>query len=156
MIDLDTWLPDPQVRGRYRCSAHATPGELWHAAEGVRVGDAPTLGRAVRWRIPGTTADMPFRELFRSYPRRRCGCGPCGPSSAGLSGWSAARCCAWLLVGRSRAGSCVARSGRPYQEAVSAWIPGQDARGHRVMLRFGALEALLELGQATLVLHGEL
>jgi hypothetical protein len=68
MIDLDTWLPDPQVRGRHRCSARATPVELWHAAEGVRVGDAPTLGRAVRWRIPGTTGDMSFRELFRSYP----------------------------------------------------------------------------------------
>ncbi len=68
MIDLDAWLPDPQVRGGHRRSARATPDELWHAAEGVRVCDAPALGRAVRWRIPGTPGDLPFRELLRSYP----------------------------------------------------------------------------------------
>jgi hypothetical protein len=68
MIDLDGWLPDPQVRGRHRCSARATPAQLWHAAEEVTVGDAPVLGRAVRWRIPGTPADISFRELLRSYP----------------------------------------------------------------------------------------
>jgi hypothetical protein len=34
----------------------------------VRVCDTPALGRAVRWRIPGTPADLLFRELFRAYP----------------------------------------------------------------------------------------
>jgi len=67
-VDLDEWLPDPQVRARHRRRAHARPDELWHAAESVRVRDAPTLGRAVRWRIPGTSPDTPFRELFREYP----------------------------------------------------------------------------------------
>jgi hypothetical protein len=34
----------------------------------VRVCDAPLLGRIVRWRIPGTARDLPYRELFRRYP----------------------------------------------------------------------------------------
>jgi len=68
MIDLDAWLPDPQVRGSHRCSARATPAELWRAAEEVTIGDAPVLGRAIRWRIPGTPADISFRQLLRSYP----------------------------------------------------------------------------------------
>jgi hypothetical protein len=68
MIDLDAWLPDPQVRGSHRCSARATPTELWHAAEEVTVGDAAVLGRAIRWRIPDTPADISFRELLRCYP----------------------------------------------------------------------------------------
>jgi hypothetical protein len=68
MIDLDSWLPHPQVRGSHRRSARASPAELWHAAEGVMVADAPMLGRAIRWRIPGTPADVSFREMLRSYP----------------------------------------------------------------------------------------
>jgi hypothetical protein len=68
MIDLDAWLPEPQVRGSHRRSARATPEPLWRAAAEVRVCDSPVLGRAVRWRIPGTAAEMPFRDLLRSYP----------------------------------------------------------------------------------------
>ena len=68
MIDLDAWLPDPQVRGRHRRTARAAPEDLWRAAEEMTVSDAPVLGRAVRWRIPGTPADMSFRDLLRSYP----------------------------------------------------------------------------------------
>jgi hypothetical protein len=66
--DLDEWLPDPQVCTRHRLSAEADADRLWHAAETVRLGDAPTLGRAVRWRIPGTTSDLLFRDLLRQYP----------------------------------------------------------------------------------------
>jgi hypothetical protein len=66
--DLDAWLPDPQVRTRHELSAAAAPEELWHAAETVRVCEAPLLGRIVRWRIPGTARDLPYRELFRRYP----------------------------------------------------------------------------------------
>jgi hypothetical protein len=66
--DLDRWLPDPQVRTRHRLSAEAGADRLWHAAETIRLRDAPALGRAVRWRIPGTTSDLPFRDLFRQYP----------------------------------------------------------------------------------------
>jgi len=68
MIDLDAWLPDPQVRGRHRRGARASPDELWEAAEHVTIGDAPTLGRAIRWRIPDIPADISFRQLLRSYP----------------------------------------------------------------------------------------
>jgi hypothetical protein len=67
-LDLDAWLPDPQVRTRHRRTAQADPDTLWHAAESVRVRDAATLGRVLRWRIPGTPADLPFRDVFRRYP----------------------------------------------------------------------------------------
>jgi hypothetical protein len=68
MIDLDAWLPDPQVRGRHRRAARATPDELWRAAQEVTIAEAPVLGRAVRWRIPGTATDLTFRDLLRTYP----------------------------------------------------------------------------------------
>jgi len=68
--NLDTWLPDPQVRTRHRASAQAGADRLWQAAGSVRLRDAPLLGRAVRWRIPGTLADESFRDLFREYPFR--------------------------------------------------------------------------------------
>jgi hypothetical protein len=67
-VDLDAWLASPQVRTLHRQSARAEPDALWRAAGSVRVRDAPTLGRAVRWRIPGTPPDLPFRELLRRYP----------------------------------------------------------------------------------------
>ena len=52
----------------HRRSADASPDRLWHAAESVRVSEAATLGRVLRWRIPGTPADLPFRDVFRRYP----------------------------------------------------------------------------------------
>jgi hypothetical protein len=67
-VDLDAWLPDPQVRTRHRRRAGVPADRLWQAAETVQVCDAPTLGRVVRWRIPGTARNLPFRELFRRYP----------------------------------------------------------------------------------------
>ena len=66
--ELDAWLPDPAVRTHHRRTARATPDELWSAASGVRLADTRTLGRLVRWRIPGTPADLRFRELFAVYP----------------------------------------------------------------------------------------
>jgi hypothetical protein len=66
--DLDAWLPDPQIRTRHYRSAHADPEMLWHAAESVRLGDSPALGRIVRWRIPRTGPDARFRNIFRRYP----------------------------------------------------------------------------------------
>lgn len=65
---LDDWLGDPAVRTHHRRSAHASPEELWAAAEGIRLRDTRTLGRLVRWRIPGTPAQTTFWELFRGYP----------------------------------------------------------------------------------------
>jgi len=66
--DLDAWLPQPQVRTFHRRSSDADADRLWNAAGAVRLSDAPVLGRAVRWRIPGTPADLSFRDLFRQYP----------------------------------------------------------------------------------------
>jgi hypothetical protein len=66
--DLDAWLPEPQIRTRHRLAAEVDADRLWHAAETVRLRDAPVLGRAVRWRIPGTASDLLFRDLFRQYP----------------------------------------------------------------------------------------
>lgn len=34
----------------------------------MRVRDTARLGRLVRWRVPGTTADQSFDELFRNPP----------------------------------------------------------------------------------------
>ena len=34
----------------------------------MRLGDTQLLGRLVRWRIPGTSADIAFAELFRTPP----------------------------------------------------------------------------------------
>ena len=67
-VDIDRWLPRPQVRTRHRRSARVAPDELWHAAETVRVADAPAFGRVLRWRIPGTPAQAAFRDVLRCYP----------------------------------------------------------------------------------------
>jgi hypothetical protein len=66
--DLDRWLPDPQVRTLHRRSTERDPDRLWDAAQSVRLRDAPILGRAVGWRIPGTSLDLAFRDLLRRYP----------------------------------------------------------------------------------------
>jgi hypothetical protein len=67
-FDLDDWLPDPSVRTIHRREAAADPERLWHAAESVRLRDSPVLGRVVRWRIPRTSPDVTFRDLFHAYP----------------------------------------------------------------------------------------
>lgn len=66
--ELDRWLEDPQIRTHHRRSSDSAPEALWHSAEAVTVGELPTLGRVVRWRIPGTPSDLPLRDLFRRYP----------------------------------------------------------------------------------------
>jgi hypothetical protein len=65
---LDDWLAAPVVRTRHRRRAAASPGELWAAASAVRLSDTRTLGRLVRWRIPGTPPGQTFRELLAAYP----------------------------------------------------------------------------------------
>ena len=67
-LNLDDWLPDPQVRTRHRRVARADPAELWRASESLRLRDTPVLGRAIRWRIPGTQADLRYGDFFRRYP----------------------------------------------------------------------------------------
>jgi hypothetical protein len=66
--DLDNWLPEPRIRTRHRRAADVSPDDLWAAAQAIRIRDTRTLGRLVRWRIPGTPADMTYGELFRSRP----------------------------------------------------------------------------------------
>ena len=66
--DLDYWLPDAALRIVHRRESRATPERLWDAARSVRLADTSLLGRLVRWRIPGTTPELSFDELFRSPP----------------------------------------------------------------------------------------
>ena len=68
MDRLEQWLPDPAIRTQHRGAAEVDPDSLWRAALAVRLGETGRLGRLVRWRIPGTPADLTFGELFRRYP----------------------------------------------------------------------------------------
>jgi hypothetical protein len=65
---LDDWLADPAVRTRHRRRCAASPDELWAAAREIRLSETGTLGRLVRWRIPGTAPDQTFRGLLAEYP----------------------------------------------------------------------------------------
>jgi hypothetical protein len=65
---LDRWIPDPAIRTHHRCASLVDPTRLWSAALTLRLSETPLLGRLIRWRIPGTSADLSFDELFRSYP----------------------------------------------------------------------------------------
>jgi hypothetical protein len=65
---LDAWSGDPIVRTHHRRAAAAEPAALWDAATRVRLEDTRTLGRLVRWRIPGLPAGLTYHDLFRSYP----------------------------------------------------------------------------------------
>jgi hypothetical protein len=66
--DLDAWLPDFSVHTRHTRRTAATPERLWEAANEVRMSETSSLGRLVRWRIPGTRADQTFGELLAAYP----------------------------------------------------------------------------------------
>lgn len=66
--DLDAWVPDPQVCTRHRRESVADPDALWSAARGVRLSDTGTIGRLVRWRIPGVPADQSFGGLLAEAP----------------------------------------------------------------------------------------
>jgi hypothetical protein len=65
---LDAWLGAPQVRTHHRRRADASPADLWDAASRVRLADTRSLGRLVRWRIPGLDAGLTYHDLFRAYP----------------------------------------------------------------------------------------
>jgi hypothetical protein len=65
---LDHWLARPAIRTHHRRRAAVDADLLWRAAGEVRVADTHALGRLVRWRIPGTSAELSFAELFRAYP----------------------------------------------------------------------------------------
>jgi hypothetical protein len=65
---LDAWLPAATIRTQHRRVSAAPPDRLWECARAVRLADTRTLGRLVRWRIPGTDAGSTFDELLRGYP----------------------------------------------------------------------------------------
>ena len=65
---LDAWLPDPAVRTHHRRDADADADALWRAASSLRLSETRTLGRLVRWRIPGLERNLTYGELFRAYP----------------------------------------------------------------------------------------
>ena len=62
---LDAWLPHAAVRTHHR---HTGAGDLWSAANSLPLSATRTLGRLVRWRIPGLARDLTYGELFRAYP----------------------------------------------------------------------------------------
>ena len=68
MTDLDAWLPDPQIVTRHSRAAAVSPDELWHAARSVRLDQTRTIGRLVRWRIPGVPDDQSFMGLLAEEP----------------------------------------------------------------------------------------
>jgi hypothetical protein len=68
MPDLDFWLPDAQVCTHHRRSSTAGPDALWAAAMSVRLDQTRTIGRVVRWRIPGVPASTSFGAVLESYP----------------------------------------------------------------------------------------
>ena len=65
---LDAWLGSPAVHTHHRRSAAASTQALWDRATEVRLDETRTLGRLVRWRIPGLGPDPTYHELFRAYP----------------------------------------------------------------------------------------
>jgi hypothetical protein len=66
--DLDGWLTDPAIRTRHRRTASAGADALWIAAQGVRLDQTRTIGRLVRWRIPGVAANQSFGGLLSEEP----------------------------------------------------------------------------------------
>src|SRR4051794_24443628 len=65
---LDAWLRSPAVRTIHTRSAASSPEALWEHAKDVRLSDTRSLGRLVRWRIPGLAPDTTYHDLFRGYP----------------------------------------------------------------------------------------
>ena len=65
---LDAWLPEPVVRTHHRRTAPTDPDALWSTANELKLSETRTLGRLVRWRIPGLEAGLTYGELFRAYP----------------------------------------------------------------------------------------
>jgi hypothetical protein len=68
MIDLDAWLPAPEITTCHSRAAAVDPDTLWDAARAVRLDETRTIGRLVRWRIPGVPPDQTFMGLLSEDP----------------------------------------------------------------------------------------
>jgi hypothetical protein len=68
MIDLDAWLPAPQITTCHSRTAPVDPDTLWSAARSVRLDQTRTIGHLVRWRIPGVPPDESFMGLLCEDP----------------------------------------------------------------------------------------
>ena len=68
MIDLDAWVPDPEITTCHSRAAPVEPDALWAAARSVRLDETRTIGRLVRWRIPGVPHDQSFMGLLADDP----------------------------------------------------------------------------------------
>ena len=66
--DLDRWVAKPAIRVSHQRRSAAPADRLWKAAQSVTLRETSLLGRLIRWRIPGTPANISFEELFRSPP----------------------------------------------------------------------------------------
>jgi hypothetical protein len=66
--ELDAWMPAPAIRTRHTRAAAAPADRLWQEAAQVRLEETRTIGRLVQWRLPGTPADLTFREVLSRYP----------------------------------------------------------------------------------------
>jgi hypothetical protein len=65
---LDHWIASPTLRVVHSRESSASPEALWSAACSLGLGDAPLLGRVIRWRIPGLADGISFDELFHEDP----------------------------------------------------------------------------------------
>jgi hypothetical protein len=90
--DLDRWIADPQIRTRHRRVSRASAGDLWAAANAVRLEQTATIGRIVRWRIPGVPWSQTFAGMLASDPFTVLDGGP-RHAVSGLCGriWTTAR-----------------------------------------------------------------
>jgi hypothetical protein len=65
---LDAWLADPQIRTCHRRTSAADRDTLWAAANAVRLDQTRTIGRLVRWRIPGVPGSQSFAGMLAGDP----------------------------------------------------------------------------------------
>ncbi len=67
-LDLDAWLPDAEIVTRHRREARTGAKALWASARGLRLDHTGTIGRLIRWRIPGVAPDESFMGLLSQDP----------------------------------------------------------------------------------------
>lgn len=66
--ELDAWLPKPEIRSRHWRESTADPDALWSAAQDVALDQTRSIGRLVRWRIPGVPSGQSFAGLLSNDP----------------------------------------------------------------------------------------